>query len=64
MPILDRLLVTLDSLPEDVAILSPKIVNPDNSTQVCGRPYQDWITDMKCRFGIPNKKNIFKSRVV
>lgn len=60
MPVLDKLLETIESLPDDVAIVSPKLINSDGSTQVCGRPYQDWWTNLKARYGFPNTKNIEK----
>lgn len=38
MPAIDILLDDLKSLPDDVAIVSPKLVNADGSLQLCGRP--------------------------
>lgn len=60
MPVIDQLVDTIESLPDDVAIVSPKLINPDGSTQVCGRPYVDWWINMKEDFGIKNKENIEK----
>lgn len=37
MPVIDRLASDLDSLPESVAAISPKIVFPDGKVQTCGR---------------------------
>lgn len=37
-PTVDRLLQDFGKLPEDAAIVSPKLLNPDGSLQFCGRP--------------------------
>lgn len=37
-PVIDALLADFDSLPEDAAIVSPKLLNADGSLQLCGRP--------------------------
>ena len=43
MPVIDRLLADFDRLPEDAAIVSPKIVFPDGRVQTCGRaPWTAW----------------------
>lgn len=42
MPVIDELVKTIESLPEDVAIVSPVTTFPDGRIQVCGRPYKDW----------------------
>ncbi len=44
MPAIDRLVATADSQPEDVAVVSPVLLNPDGSVQVCGRPPMNWRT--------------------
>lgn len=38
MPVIDSLLEDFHSLPEDAAIVSPKLLNADGSLQLCGRP--------------------------
>lgn len=35
---LDRLVRDFDGLPEDAAIVAPRLLNPDGSLQLCGRP--------------------------
>ena len=37
MPVIDRLVYDMDSLPPDVAAISPRIVFPDGRVQTCGR---------------------------
>lgn len=37
-PVIDTLLADFDALPEDAAIVSPKLLNADGSLQLCGRP--------------------------
>lgn len=44
MPAIDRLVATFDRQPEDVAIVSPVLLNPDGSVQTCGRPPMNWRT--------------------
>lgn len=42
MPVIDRLVSTIENLPEKVAIVSPRLIGHDGITQVCGRPYKNW----------------------
>lgn len=42
MPVLDRLIGTIEALPEKVAIISPVTLYADGSVQCCGRPFTDW----------------------
>lgn len=37
-PVIDRLADDMDRLPQDTAIVSPRILNADGSLQLCGRP--------------------------
>lgn len=37
-PVIDRLVEDLKALPQDAAIVSPKLLNADGSLQLCGRP--------------------------
>lgn len=60
MPVIDELVKTIESLPENVAIVSPVLTYPDGRVQVCGRPYQDWKTNILCDLGVGNKKNVDK----
>lgn len=38
LPVIDMLVEDMQELPEDAAIVSPKILNSDGSLQLCGRP--------------------------
>ncbi|MBO4264221.1 MAG: glycosyltransferase [Bacteroidales bacterium] len=43
MPAIDALVADFGRLPERTAIVAPKLVNPDGSLQLCGRPdYPGW----------------------
>lgn len=42
MPVIDQLVQTIEALPEEVAIVSPKIIDGYGKVQVCGRPYINW----------------------
>lgn len=43
MPVIDRLVLDLENLPEDAAVVSPRIVFADGSLQTCGRgPWSRW----------------------
>ena len=70
MPAIDRLVKTMDSQPDDVAIISPVLLNPDGSVQVCGRPPMNrtqfvlrklhlWNENRKSNF--VNKQGLFTS---
>lgn len=37
-PVIDSLVADLEALPEDAAIVSPKLLNADGTLQLCGRP--------------------------
>lgn len=43
-PVVDRLVETIRTLPDDVAIVSPKVVYPNGEVQCCGRPPKSWRT--------------------
>lgn len=70
MPVIDELVKTIESLPENVAIVSPMTTFPDGRVQVCGRPYKDWKHVVLQNFHLwdeskggmaINQKGIFKS---
>lgn len=70
MPVIDELVKTIESLPNDVAVVSPVTKYPNGSTQFCGRPYKNWWTLIKQDLHIfdekkdkiySNKSGIFKS---
>lgn len=54
MPTIDRLVADIEFLPNDVAIISPNIINPDGSNQCCGRPPFEWY------HWIANKLHLWK----
>ncbi len=56
MPVIDSLVETIESLPEDVAIVSPVLVGPDGAVQVCGKPYEDWKTIIQYDLHIKNRR--------
>jgi len=42
MPVIDKLASTIKQLPEDVAVVSPKLMYPDGTVQSCGRAPRNW----------------------
>lgn len=68
MPVVDGLVKTIERLPEEVAIVSPTLLNADGTIQVCGRPHISVLDAIKDTFGIgghsvckEHKYEIFKS---
>lgn len=70
MPVIDRLVSTIEGLPKNVAIVSPKLIGYNGITQVCGRPYKDWrhillgmlhLFDEKKDKKYSNKNGVFKT---
>lgn len=57
MPVLDKLVETMDGLPEKVAVVSPDIRFPDGSYQCCGRPPQTWLTYIAKQFRFWDENN-------
>ncbi len=57
MPAIDRLVRDIDSLPDDIAIISPVLLNPDGSVQVCGRPPMNWRTFILHRLHLWNERS-------
>lgn len=55
-PVIDSLVNTMETLPDDVAILSPNIKYPDGRNQICGRRYYDWHSWLKSLLRIKDKK--------
>ena len=60
MPVIDELVKTIESLSDNVAIVSPVLTYSDGRVQVCGRPYEDWKTVIRNHLHLGNKKNIRK----
>lgn len=70
MPAIDKLVETIEKLPEKVAIVSPNVLKADGSVQFCGRPRHTWKTvlfkelfriDVNKNSPYINKQGIFKS---
>lgn len=56
-PVIDSLVKTIESLPNDVVILSPNIKYPDGREQICGRPYYNWCSWLKSLLRIKGRKS-------
>ena len=70
MPTIDILVATIETLPEQVAIVSPTLVGADGRVQVCGVPPINWKTALLEKLHLwhrnkqdkyVNKKGVFKS---
>lgn len=70
MPVIDELVKTIETLPENVAVVSPVTKYPNGNVQFCGRPYKNWQTIIKQDLHLfnekkdhvySNKKGVFKS---
>lgn len=70
MPTIDMLIDTFNRCPSNTAIVSPKLIRADGSTQYCGRPYTDWKRNILGLFHLwdehkdtdsVDKNGIFKS---
>ncbi len=55
MPVVDNLMKTIETLPEEVAVVSPTLLNADGTIQVCGRPCMTAKNAIKDTFGIGGK---------
>jgi GT2 family glycosyltransferase len=55
MPVIDRLVQSIEKLPEDVAIISPTFLNADGSVQACGNAEKNRITYFKSFYGLEKK---------
>ena len=55
-PVIDSLVKTIESLPNDVVILSPNIKYPDGRDQICGRRYYNWCSWIKSLLKIKLEK--------
>jgi GT2 family glycosyltransferase len=69
-PVIDELVKTIEELPDDVAIVSPNILNPDGTVQCCGRPPMNWKTTILYAYHLwkeednktfVNKSGVFQS---
>ena len=69
MDVVGGLVKTIETLPENVAIVSPNIIFPDGSNQCCGRPKRTFLSFCLSQFHIEierknkytNKNGIFKT---
>jgi len=62
MPAIDLLVETLEALPGDAAIASPKILWPDGRVQVCGVPRKNWFYVLAAQCHVLNKNRGWKGR--
>ena len=70
-PVIDKLVETMEHLPNDCAVVSPNIKNADGTVQCCGLPPSTWIDFIGSLFKISfhkkdyskyyNQQGIFKS---
>lgn len=54
--VIDSLVQTIESLPDDVVIISPNIKYPDGRNQICGRRYYNWYSWLKSLLRIKERK--------
>lgn len=74
MPVIDRLVSSIERLPSNVAVISPKSYYPDGRLQSCGRPlFNFWTTvagllriykEQKSFSKYVNQKGVFESGTV
>lgn len=63
IPVIDRLVDSIEKQPRDVAIMSPKGLFPDGSLQSCGRPIHSFWTYIAGMFRLYNEQNS-KSKLI
>lgn len=63
MPVIDKLVSTIESLPNEVACISPKSLFPDGRLQSCGRPEHNFYMTILSLLGLYNEQHE-KSRYV
>lgn len=71
MPVIDHLVETIEKLPDDVAVVSPKSVFGDGCLQSCGRPKHTLFTlilsslklwdEQKCSSVYVNQEGVFQT---
>ena len=71
MPVIDRLVETIENLPADVAVVSPRSVFGDGTFQSCGRPKYTFRTfvlqqfklwnEQKTKSAYVNQKGVFQT---
>ena len=74
MPVIDRLVTSIEKLPSDVAVISPKSYFPDGRLQSCGRPELNFWTivagmlrlynEQKSQSKYVNQEGIFETGTV
>lgn len=74
MPVIDRLVTSIEKLPSDVAVISPKSYFPDGRLQSCGRPaFNFWTTvagmlrlynEQRSQSKYVNQKGVFETGTV
>ena len=60
MPVIDKLVETIECLPEDVAVVSPRSVYGDGTFQSCGRPIHNIYTFVLSCFHLYSEKRYLK----
>lgn len=63
IPVIDRLVDSIEKQPSDVAIMSPKGLFPDGSLQSCGRPIHSFWTYIAGMLRLYNEQNS-KSKLI
>lgn len=63
MPVIDRLFQRIESMPDNVACISPKSLFPDGSLQSCGRPPHTFLTTVMGNLKLYNEQKA-KSKYV
>lgn len=58
MPVIDELIRTIKTLPNETAVVSPTFISPNGDVQCCGRPYYDWKWIILEKLQIKNRKSI------
>lgn len=74
MPVIDKLVETIEELPENVACISPKSLFPDGRLQSCGRPEHNYYTtilfllrlynEQRAKSKYTNQSGIFETATV
>ena len=58
MSVIDRLIQSIEKLPDEVACISPKSLFPDGRLQSCGRPEHNFLTTILSNLRLYNEQNI------
>lgn len=61
-PVIDKLVLSIEGLPDKAAVISPNIKYPDGSPQYCGRNKTSFWTYLKSILGIKHIDSQYKDR--